>query len=373
MLSCCRFLCMSIVFAALIPSVTMSQDRGDRGRSDRNRGSFGGDSGRGGSPFGGPPGMGAPSGMGGPPGGFGGGFSGPPGGMSFGGPPGMGGPPGGFGGGFGGPPGSFGGDRSSRFGSMMDSNGNGKIDQEEIDRMPSFVRDMMKARGVELKAGTSLDDMRNSFRSNFGGGENSQPGQNGQPGVPAAKVLTPYKMKAKKPVTLTLPPAYSEVDSDFDGQIGMHEWLMTRRADLDQFDVMDTDHDGYLIPEELQAAEAANASQVAVASTEKKRLLIVSATPTKAPTQPTNAPPAGQDPNAQNNSGRNPWASGDPSAMATESFRRLDGNTDGFIDPDEWQQSRRTRAMFEQAGIRLEKMSLEQFTQHYVKLSSGGR
>ena len=30
----------------------------------------------------------------------------------------------------------------------MDSNGNGKIDQDEIDRIPSFIRDRMKERGV---------------------------------------------------------------------------------------------------------------------------------------------------------------------------------------------------------------------------------
>ena len=52
----------------------------------------------------------------------------------------------------------------------------------------------------------------------------------------------------------------------------------------------------------------------------------------------------------------------------------IDGNGDGFVDPEEWQGSRRTRGMFEQAGIRLDKMSLEQFSQHYVRLmSNGGR
>ena len=358
----------------LLSDFSMGQDRGDRG-DRRDRGGFGGDSGRGDrGGFGGPP-----SGMGGPPSGFGGGgFGGPPG--SFGGG-GFGGPPGGFSGGFGGPPGGFGGgDRESRFGSMMDSNGNGKVDQEEIDRMPSFVRDMMKARGVELKAGMSLDDMRNSFRSNFSQGSN---GQNGQPNDPnrnsgtGAVVLTPYKMKPKKPLTITLPPAYSEVDTDFDGQIAMHEWMLTRRVDLEQFDSMDIDSDGYLIPEELAMADAAAASQPEVASTAKKRLLIVNATPTRTKAtsnngQPGNGPPGSTPQNPQDNGNRGGWGGGDPAAMASESFRRLDGNGDGFIDTEEWQNSRRTRGMFEQAGIRLEKMSLEQFSQHYVRLMSNG-
>jgi hypothetical protein len=268
---------------------------------------------------------------------------------------------------------------------MMDSNGNGKVDQEEIDRMPSFVRDMMKARGVELKAGMSLDDMRNSFRSSFTQGSMGPSGQPNDPnrsGASGAVVLTPYKMKPKKPLTITLPPAYSEVDTDFDGQIAMHEWMLTRRVDLEKFDSMDIDSDGYLIPEELAMADAAAAAanQPAVASAERKRLLIVNAAPTKAKATSNNGQPGANQPGTppqpgQDSSSRGGWGSGDPAAMASESFKRLDGNGDGFIDTEEWQNSRRTRGMFEQAGIRLEKMSLEQFSQHYVRLmnSGGGR
>jgi hypothetical protein len=258
---------------------------------------------------------------------------------------------------------------------MMDTNGNGKIDQEEIDRMPSFVRDMMKARGVELKAGVTVDEMRNNFRNSTNNEANGQPNNPNQPGGSSSntKVLTPYKMKPKQPITLTLPPAYSDIDTDLDGQIGLHEWMLTRRADIEKFDAMDLDHDGFLIPEELQAADSAAAGTAAVASTERKRLTIVNATPTKAkagesPTQQPNA-----DPNAaQTNPSRGGWGSGDPIQMASMSFQRLDSNSDGFIDSAEWQQSRRTRGMFEQAGIRLDRMSLADFTAHYTRLTANG-
>ena len=337
-----------------------SQDRGGRGdRGDRGGRGFGGDSGGGGG-FGG---------GGGPPGGFGGGGFG-------GGPPGGG---GGFGGG-GGPPGGFGGGGGGR--SMMDTNGNGTIDQEELDRMPSFVRDMMASRGVTLKAGMSVDDMRNTMRSGFGGGGNMDPraggsdNNNPNPNVSTPKiVLKPYKMKPKPTLLETLPPAYSEVDTDFDGQLGLDEWMLARRTELDQFDEFDSDHDGFLIPEELKAAEVAAAGTNVALAVQSQKLTIVSATPKARSGQPSGGNNAPQD---QNNGNRWGGGSTDIAEQAKQYFPRLDQNQDGFIDPDEWQQSRRVRGQFEQAGIPLEKMSLEQFTENLQKVNAaseagGGR
>lgn len=353
------------------------RDRGDRG--DRGGGSrgFGGDSGGSGRSFGGggggfgPPGGfggGMPSG-GGPGGGFGGGSFGPPSGFGGG---------GGFGGGSFGPPGGFGGggeSRGGRFGSMMDSNGNGKIDQEEIDRIPSFIRDRMKERGMDLKAGMSLDDMQNGFRSSMAGGAPGQPGQPNQPGntnngQPAVKALTPYKMKPKEKLTVALPQSFVEYDTDYDGQIGLYEWMMTRRNDLDQFDVIDTDYDGILIPDELVAYESGQASQQVAAASPQAKLRIVTGVPSRAKSSATQP---GQPGNSgdQNGRGNNPWGGGGSEvAMAPQYFERLDGNRDGFVDPDEWQQSRRVRGMFEQAGIKLERMNLQQFTDNLAKVSS---
>ncbi|MCP4783868.1 MAG: hypothetical protein GY903_21130 [Fuerstiella sp.] len=53
-------------------------------------------------------------------------------------------------------------------------------------------------------------------------------------------------------LTVDLPPRYEELDIDFDGQIGLHEWIVARRQDLAIFDAIDGDSDGLLTPRELR-------------------------------------------------------------------------------------------------------------------------
>jgi hypothetical protein len=224
-----------------------------------------------------------------------------------------------------------------------------------------------------------MDDMRNGFRSSMSGGAPGQPGQQSQPGQPSqqnnngstSKVLTPYKMKPKEKLTVTLPQSFTEFDTDYDGQIGLDEWLLTRRIDLDQFDVIDTDFDGILIPEELIEYESGKTAQQVAAASPQGKLRIVTGVPTRAKSTP-NQPGAPGNPGDPNGRGGNPWGGGGGSevAMAPQYFERLDGNRDGYIDPDEWQQSRRVRGMFEQAGIKLERMSLQQFTDSLAKVTS---
>lgn len=346
----------SLLLGVLVTSA-QSQDRGDRGsrgdwggrrdRGERGDRGFGGDfNGRPSGDFGGGGRFGGGGFGGGPPGGFGG-------------------PPSGFGGG------GFGGGRS-----MMDTNGNGTIEQEELDRMPSFVRDMMKSRGVELKAGMSVDDMRSSMRAGFSRGRDDNGSSGGQDNgnntnsspVPAKPVLKPYVMKPKPALIATLPPAYSEVDTNFDGQLGLDEWMLSRRTDLNQFDEFDIDHDGFLIPDELKVAEIAATGTNAAMSVRTEKLTIVSATPKKSST----AAAGGDNEEAQSSSGSGRWSrGGDVSEQAKLYFTRLDRNQDGTIDKDEFQESRRVRGMFERAGIQpAAGMTLEEFTQALQKAAS---
>ena len=149
------------------------------------------------------------------------------------------------------------GDRSSRFNSMLDRNGDGTIDQDEIDQMPSFMKDMMRSRGIDVQPGMSVDDFRNTMRGRFGGGDSSGREGNRNSGQPAPKpvVRKPYKQKERPRITLDLPPKYSELDDDLDGQLAFHEWLAERRNELQLFETIDSDGDAYLTPQELAEYE----------------------------------------------------------------------------------------------------------------------
>lgn len=249
---------------------------------------------------------------------------------------------------------------------MMDSNGNGRLDSDELDRMPSFVREMLRSRGVELQPGIRLDDVRSSMERGKGQGEDGQLSDRDGRGD-RSKPLTPYKMKPKEPLVLELPPAYSEVDLDLDGQLGLYEWMQTRRAEIERFDAMDLDSDGYLTPDELLTAETAATTESAVASTERKKLTIVGA-PQRESRGERNASGNGNEGGRDQRRG----FGGDSSQMASMYFGRLDKDGDGTISTDEWQDSQRVRGMFERAGIPIAEMSMEQFASNLERVSQDG-
>ena len=59
----------------------------------------------------------------------------------------------------GGPPGGF--------GSRLDQNGDGRIDQNELNDIPEGFRQAMQSRGVKLKPGLSVEEFTQSMRQQF--------------------------------------------------------------------------------------------------------------------------------------------------------------------------------------------------------------
>jgi hypothetical protein len=83
---------------------------------------------------------------------------------------------------------------------------------------------------LELRPPTNSDDA-------------SQPAANDQPPAPSTNATVPPVR-----VTAELPSQYRSLDKDKDGQIGVYEWP---RDDLDTFQKLDRNRDGFLTPVEL--------------------------------------------------------------------------------------------------------------------------
>ena len=307
-----------------------------------DRGGFGG---RGGTP-------GAPT-SGFSRGGFGGGAPG-----GFGGPP----------GGFSGPPGSPGGP-GGRFGSMMDPNGDGRIDQDEINKMPEGFRSMMESRGIRIQPGTSVEDFRNNMMQQFqqmreqGGGFQS-PEDESQTNRSNYSPASPFRPRTKERITVDLPEKYSELDLDFDGQIGLYEWITTRRESIDEFDDMDENQDGVLTPVELKLFDEVAAGGTAqVVSIKKERLTIIGGSGSSSGSN--------RDKRDSDGSSKGGKLSKEERQQQEELGKRyfgmMDRDRDGKIGEEEWASSRRLKPMFENAGIKIEPMSVDEFAKKYVK------
>ncbi len=369
----------------LLAPIVQSQDRGNSGGrggdASRGRGDGGGRPGgdRGGFGGGRPGGDRSAVGRGGfgggtPGGGDRGGFGGgPPGGGDrggFGGGPPRGGDRGGFGGG---PPG--GGDRGGR--PTLDGNGDGRIDQNEISQMSDQMRQFMASRGITIRPGTSVDDFRNQMREQFSRASEEGGSGFGRGGDPRAAnrggSLAPgsFRPRTKERMTVDLPPKYSELDIDYDGQIGLYEWITARRESLDQFDQMDMDFDGILTPAELLVYDEVMASgEPKVTSYKRERVTIVGGSGSSRSTGSAAIRKGG---------GKK---EGKPSsedvkkheATAKRYFTSMDKNGDGMIGDEEWEQSRRLKPFFENAGIKIGRMSESDFASKYAKaMKSAGK
>lgn len=317
-----------------VPQVYAQRGGGDRGSAEGGRGGFGG--GRGG--FGG----GDRGGFGGGRGGFGGGA------------------PGAFGGG---PP------RMS-----FDSNNNGVFDADEIQRMPEGFRQMMESRGVRFQPGMTVDDFRNSMREGFQrareqseGSGSSGSADNRSPYSPAA----PFRPRKREPMTKPLPEKYVELDINRDGQVALFEWMSLRRDELDQFDLMDANGDGFLTPVELHAFGATvEKTEPQVVSYKRERVTIVGGASSKG------SGSSGSNSRGGSSSGSSSEKRTQNEARGRQYFGFMDRNRNGKIDMEEWESSRRLKPMMEQAGIKIRPMSAEDFAKAYADASEkqgGGR
>lgn len=325
----------------------LRRNTGESGGSPRTRGGFGGPGQTGGTRggFGGP----------GQTGGTRGGFGGP--------------------GGFRGAPGGGGAPAGGGFGSRLDTNGDGRIDQNEISRIPDGMKQFMESRGMTLRPGT-VEEFSNNMRQQFersrqesGGSRSDASGSNGSGANRTAYTpAAPFRAREKQRMTIDLPAKYSELDTDFDGQIGLYEWIVSRRDELELFDDIDADADSFLTPRELADFDAVAASgdrllAVFAEKYKRARLTIVGASGVSV---------AGAD-------GKPVRKLTDEEKQrykesATRMFSYVDRDRDGKISVEEITGNPRIAPMFDRAGIKPSNMSQDAFVASYMKAveKSGG-
>ena len=353
----------SLAVLALLSSticVTMAQPQGGRG----TRGGFGGGDG-GGRPrgnFGGAQGTGGRSGFGGGPGGGSGQRPGSGGGTRS-----------AFGGGGGRP--SFGGG-GTMLASRFDSNGDGRIDQNEINGMSDGFKQVLASRGIRLQPG-SIEEFSNSMRQQFersreqqGGAMSSGRSQESSSAGNRTEYApsTPFRPREKERMTVDLPASYTSLDTDFDGQIELYEWLIERRDQLELFEQIDVNTDAILTPRELTDHDGLSVSGDSILAVFKEkyarpRLTIVGSDGISIPGKDGKTVRKLTDEEKQRHT-----------ESANRIFGYVDTNKDGKIAIEEITKNPRIGPMFERAGIKPSNMSQADFAKIYVEAieKSGG-
>lgn len=208
------------------------------------------------------------------------------------------------------------------------------------------------------------DDSSSSRFDRGGDSRRSPGGQREDSNRSAYSPAEPFRPREKERVTVDLPPRYAELDIDFDGQIGLYEWITVQREELQQFDSIDANGDGILTPRELSGYEAIGAAEdelVVAMSGQKKmaRLTIVGANGT----------------NVQGEDGKTERKLSDDekeryASTASRIFSFADQDRDGKVSAEEISGNPRLGPMFERAGIKPTTMSQEDFTENFVKVMS---
>lgn len=297
---------------------------------------------------------------------------------------------------------------ADRFFGMMDRNRDGRLDDEEVRRMPGPMRDAMQRMGADFRRGLSRDrfaeimprameEMRRSRES--GGGFGGPPGGGygdrgrgddrdrdrdsrygdrdrggyGDRGDDRGRddYRSRYDDRSRDSryssssrgdsrgrssrrtpeppprVTMDLPESWKVADLDQDGQIGLYEWDRKKYA---EFFALDTNHDSLLTPREISRASGAtpapNTSMTVPASPAGRVVANGGSRPGTAAVSTRSA----SVPSASSGAPLAP-AEYDPSSAegrwAKYVFGKLDKNKDGSLSQDEWNSSAKTRASFE--------------------------
>ena len=237
----------------------------------------------------------------------------------------------------------------------LDRNRNGRLDPEEMQRLPSSFKENLQKAGIKLDRSISRDDFikrANEARARRESGKSSS-----------------SKKKVERPrVTVDLQENLLDRDHNKDGQISLHEWNRKAYAEFMQ---LDRNGDFVLTPKEIAIAlkngvtisdagkKAAPSGSVAAAASKSSSTKTVS-TPSKTS---TSAKPSGAPLNIAEEYGPNTKAG----RMARFMFKLVDKDKDTKISAVEWERSSSSKT-FKKLGIELQiPATVDQYIAAYAK------
>lgn len=253
----------------------------------------------------------------------------------------------------------------------MDRNQDGKIERDEISRLPGTFRETLEKnvrfpisreelskemprimerareryqrdreerdRDRDRDDDRGRDEDRGRYdrgRGDYGRGDYGRDRR-------GSRYSTPQKKEPEKVrVTADLPEKYSEGDMNKDGQVALFEWRQWKPKEIPRFFALDANRDGILTPRELVIAEKFPPLDDALA--------LLGDGPEEQESKSSESKKEAPEPSESK-------STEEPNklvvAEARYVFRQLDGNKDGKLTDDEWYKSRGARAGFKRQNI----------------------